>query len=85
MATPTPIARDELTFVVYPDEDTAFLLAHCIELDFVGQGDTRDEAVQDLRDCIDAFLEDYAEHPDEWGLQPAPAEVLALPDRKPLW
>lgn len=69
-----------LTFVFYPEGE--MILAHCLELDMLGQGKTRDEARGDLKDSISTFIEDYFDAPEEWEPHAAPNDVQHLPERE---
>ncbi|MCP5539063.1 MAG: type II toxin-antitoxin system HicB family antitoxin [Akkermansiaceae bacterium] len=46
----------KLTMVLEPDEDGGYT-AHCPELDVASQGDTEDEAADNLSEAIDLLLE----------------------------
>ena len=67
-----------MVHVVLYREDTYFL-AHCLEFDLVAQGDTPDEAYQNLLDAIDLQTQFVREHDDLANLiQPAPLEYWQL-------
>ena len=46
----------KLTVLLEPDEDSGFS-ALCPELDVASQGDTEDEAAENLREAVDLLLE----------------------------
>lgn len=50
----------QVTAIVYPDElpdGGAMLTAHCPELDVTTQGETRAEALANLKEAVELFLE----------------------------
>ena len=64
----------------FSDGSPAFV-AHCPEIDVTTQGTTRDEAMSNLREAVELFLEDVSaaelEQRLRFGASVAPLEVAA--------
>ncbi len=45
---------------VYPDED-GFFVARCVQLDIASQGKTVDEAIENLKEATELYLDAYPE------------------------
>lgn len=53
------------SILLYKDEDNVFV-AECVELPgCVSQGDTKDNAILNIKDAIRGYLESLAKHPEE--------------------
>jgi len=53
-----------LTAIIYPDSDTDWLVAECPEIGTASQGKTEDEALANLREATELYLESFPEaHP----------------------
>lgn len=64
--------------VVFYREDEAWI-AHCLEFDLVGDGDTREAALQSLAEAIGLQLEASVEHDNPRNLfRPAPGEFFQM-------
>ena len=50
--------KRELSFVVF-EEDGAFV-ARCLDVDVASEGDTKDEAIANLREALELYFEDSA-------------------------
>lgn len=53
--------KHHLSFVVF-EEDDAFV-ARCLDVDVVSEGDTKDEAVANLREALELYFEDSTVSP----------------------
>lgn len=51
----------ELTAVIYPDDQTNLLVSECPELGVASQGETEAEALANLREAVELFLEAFPE------------------------
>ncbi len=51
----------ELTAVIYPDDQTDLLVSECPELGVASQGATEDEALANLREAVELFVEAFPE------------------------
>lgn len=49
------------TAVIYPDDQTSLLVAECPELGVASQGETEQEALGNLREAVELFLEAFPE------------------------
>jgi predicted RNase H-like HicB family nuclease len=49
----------KLTAIVYPDSDTDWLVAECPEIGTASQGRTEAEALANLREATDLYLESF--------------------------
>ncbi len=48
-----------LTAVIYPDDQTELLVSECPELGVASQGKTEEEALANLREATEAYLEAF--------------------------
>ena len=54
----------KLTAIIYPDSDSEWLVAECPEIGTASQGKTEDEALANLREATELYLESFPEaHP----------------------
>lgn len=49
----------QLTAVIYPDDQTELLVSECPELGVASQGKTEEEALANLREATEAYLEAF--------------------------
>jgi predicted RNase H-like HicB family nuclease len=49
----------KLTAVIYPDSDTDWPVAECPEIGTASQGHTEEEALANLREATDLYLESF--------------------------
>lgn len=49
------------TAIIYPDDQTTLLVAECPELAVASQGSTEAEAMTNLREAVELFLEAFPE------------------------
>jgi predicted RNase H-like HicB family nuclease len=49
----------KLTAIIYPDSDTDWLVAECPEIGTASQGHTEEEALANLREATDLYLEAF--------------------------
>ena len=49
----------KLTAIIYPDSETDLLVAECPEIGTASQGRTEEEAVNNLREATDLYLEAF--------------------------
>jgi predicted RNase H-like HicB family nuclease len=49
----------KLTAIIYPDSDTDWLVAECPEIGTASQGHTEEEALANLRETTDLYLEAF--------------------------
>jgi predicted RNase H-like HicB family nuclease len=49
----------KLTAVIYPDSETDWLVAECPEIGTASQGRTEDEALANLREATELYLESF--------------------------
>ncbi len=49
----------KLTAIIYPDTETDWLVAECPELGTASQGHTEEEALANLREATDLYLESF--------------------------
>ena len=49
----------KLTAIIYPDLETDLLVAECPEIGTASQGHTEDEALANLREATDLYLEAF--------------------------
>ena len=49
----------KLTAVIYPDSETDWLVAECPELGTASQGHTEEEALANLREATQLYLESF--------------------------
>jgi len=49
----------KLTAIIYPDSDTDWLVAECPEIGTASQGHTEEEALANLREATDLYLESF--------------------------
>jgi len=49
----------KLTAIIYPDSETDLLVAECPEIGTTSQGRTEEEAVNNLREATDLYLEAF--------------------------
>lgn len=49
----------QLTAVIYPDDQTDLLVSECPELGVASQGKTEEEALANLREATEAYLEAF--------------------------
>ncbi|HUA68244.1 MAG TPA: type II toxin-antitoxin system HicB family antitoxin [Candidatus Saccharimonadales bacterium] len=49
----------KLTAVIYPDSDTDWLVAECPEIGTASQGKTEAEALANLREATELYLESF--------------------------
>ncbi len=47
------------TAVIYPDDQTSLLVAECPELGVASQGDSEAEAMSNLREAVELYLEAF--------------------------
>lgn len=59
----------KLTAIIYPDSETSWLVAECPEIGTASQGKTEEEALANLREATELYLESF---PHE---KPKPATV----------
>jgi predicted RNase H-like HicB family nuclease len=48
-----------LTAIIYPDSETDWLVAECPEIGTASQGHTEEEALANLREATDLYLESF--------------------------
>jgi len=48
-----------LTAIIYPDAETGLLVAECPEIGTASQGQTEDEALANLQEATDLYLEAF--------------------------
>jgi predicted RNase H-like HicB family nuclease len=48
-----------LTAIIYADSETDWLVAECLEIGTASQGHTEEEAVANLREATDLYLESF--------------------------
>ena len=48
-----------LTAIIYPDSDSEWLVAECPEIGTASQGKTEDEALANLREATELYLESF--------------------------
>ena len=48
-----------LTAVIYPDDQTSLLVSECPELGVASQGTTEQEALANLREAVELYLEAF--------------------------
>lgn len=49
------------TAIIYPDDQTALLVAECPELAVASQGSSEEEAMNNLREAVELYLEAFPE------------------------
>lgn len=49
----------KLTAVIYPDSETDWLVAECPEIGTASQGHTEEEALANLQEATDLYLESF--------------------------
>jgi len=49
----------KLTAIIYPDSDTDWLVAECPEIGTASQGHTEEEALANLQEATDLYLESF--------------------------
>ena len=49
----------KLTAIIYPDSETDWLVAECPEIGTASQGHTEEEALSNLREATDLYLESF--------------------------
>ena len=49
----------KLTAIIYPDSETDWLVAECPELGTASQGHTEEEALANLREATELYLESF--------------------------
>jgi predicted RNase H-like HicB family nuclease len=49
----------KLTAIIYPDSETDLLVAECPEIGTASQGRTEEEALANLREATDLYLESF--------------------------
>ncbi len=49
----------KLTAVIYPDSQTALYVAECPEIGTASQGTTEEEALENLRDATEVYIESF--------------------------
>lgn len=49
----------KLTAVIYPDDQTDWLVAECPELGVASQGKTEEEALANLKEATELYLESF--------------------------
>lgn len=49
----------KLTAIIYPDSETDWLVAECPEVGTASQGKTEDEALANLREATQLYLESF--------------------------
>lgn len=49
----------QLTAVIYPDDQTELLVSECPELGVASQGKTEEEALANLREATEAYLDAF--------------------------
>jgi predicted RNase H-like HicB family nuclease len=49
----------KLTAIIYPDSETDWLLAECPEIGTASQGHTEEEALANLQEATDLYLESF--------------------------
>ncbi|MGA2659654.1 MAG: type II toxin-antitoxin system HicB family antitoxin [Verrucomicrobiota bacterium] len=49
----------KLTAIIYPDSETPWLVAECPELGTASQGQTEEEALANLQEATDLYLESF--------------------------
>ena len=49
----------QLTAIIYPDADTNLLVAECPEIGTASQGSTEVEALENLREATELYLESF--------------------------
>jgi predicted RNase H-like HicB family nuclease len=49
----------KLTAIIYPDTDTNLLVAECPEVGTASQGTTEEEALANLREATELYLESF--------------------------
>ncbi len=50
-----------LTATIYPDGETPYYVASCVELGIASQGDSYDEAFCNLQEAIELYLTEFPE------------------------
>ena len=60
------------TAVIYPDDQTSLLVAECPELGVASQGVTEPEAMENLREAVELYLEAFPQ------IRPRQATVRTL-------
>jgi predicted RNase H-like HicB family nuclease len=53
----------KLTAVIYPDSETDWLVAECPEIGTASQGKTEAEALANLREATELYLESFPQTP----------------------
>jgi predicted RNase H-like HicB family nuclease len=53
------ISEMKLTAVIYPDSETDWLVAECPEIGTASQGKTEEEALANLREATELYLESF--------------------------
>jgi predicted RNase H-like HicB family nuclease len=53
----------KLTAVIYPDSATDWLVAECPEIGTASQGHTEEEALANLQEATDLYLESFPQTP----------------------
>lgn len=48
-----------LTAIIYPDADTGLLVAECPEIGTASQGETEADALENLREATELYLESF--------------------------
>jgi predicted RNase H-like HicB family nuclease len=49
----------KLTAIIYPDTKTSLHVAECLEIGTASQGQTEEEALSNLREATDLYLESF--------------------------
>jgi predicted RNase H-like HicB family nuclease len=49
----------KLTAIIYPDSETDWLVAECPEIGTASQGHTEEEAIANLREATELYLESF--------------------------
>jgi predicted RNase H-like HicB family nuclease len=65
----------KLTAIIYPDSETDWLVAECPEIGTASQGHTEEEALANLQEATELYLESFP-HVKKWGRL---APVIELP------
>ena len=70
--------RVPLRIVFYKDDDTT-VVAHCLEFDLIGHGDTHEQAIESLCNAINIQVEETLETGNVENLfNPAPGEYFRM-------
>jgi predicted RNase H-like HicB family nuclease len=60
----------KLTAIIYPDSETDWLVAECPEIGTASQGHTEEEALANLQEATDLYLESFPQTLKMAGVSP---------------